>query len=216
MTRWTPETADQIGNALIVAQNALTGYAQLSNAPETEEHHQLAQDALDAVREAIRAEGILEQQGIVEPAPGIAVNDTVRLTEDYLSAHNAHTRFRPFANGHVVDLHDGFAEVDWNDQFIPRQVRIEDLEKVVRKSPAAGWVNKAGGFEVGDRVCLKASHLRSTGQTTGEAGFHRGKIIELKPLGEVTLATIEWADGTMQKAATANLSKIKKRGIADE
>jgi hypothetical protein len=59
------EIRDEIGNALIAAQNALTGYFQLSNGPDAEEHHQCAQHALEAVRIAIRAERVLEQQGIV-------------------------------------------------------------------------------------------------------------------------------------------------------
>lgn len=65
-TRWNPETQSDIGYALIVAQNALTGYFNLSNGSDTDEHHKCAQHALGVVTRAIEAGNVLEQQGIVE------------------------------------------------------------------------------------------------------------------------------------------------------
>lgn len=64
---WSEAQRDEIGAALLTAQNALTGYFNLSNGPDMEQHHNCAQQAMDAVREAIRHGRVLEQQGI-EPA----------------------------------------------------------------------------------------------------------------------------------------------------
>lgn len=54
-----------VDNALIAAQNALAGYVQLTNTPELEQHHQIAQDAFEQVREAIKQSGVRRRQGIV-------------------------------------------------------------------------------------------------------------------------------------------------------
>jgi hypothetical protein len=143
----------------------------------------------------------------------IAVGDTVRLTE---VAYRAQTPSVGFKNGEVLEVTDNRAVIDWLDQALPREVSVEELEKVVRKKPAAGWGNKAAGIEVGDRVCMKASHLRSTGQFTGEAPHLRGEVKDIKPLGDNFLATVEWSKDYTSKVLTCNLSKVKKRGIADE
>ena len=101
----------------------------------------------------------------IEKEPVIAVGDTVRLTEE---AYRAPMPSIAFKNGEVLEVNDGRAVIDWLDQALPREVNVSDLEKVVRKKPAAGRGNKAAGIEVGDRVCMKASHLRRHGP------IHRG------------------------------------------
>jgi hypothetical protein len=143
----------------------------------------------------------------------IQPGDTVRLTE---AAYRSQTPSVGFKNGEVLEVNDGRAVIDWLDQALPREVDVGDLEKVIRKKPTAGWGNKAAGIEVGDRVCMKASFLRSTGQFTGEAPHLRGEVKDIKPLGDNFLATVEWSEDYTSKVLTCNLSKVKKRGIADE
>jgi hypothetical protein len=143
----------------------------------------------------------------------IQKGDTVRLTE---TAYRAQTPSIAFKNGKVLEVNDGRAVIDWLDQALPCEVSVEELEKVVRKKPMAGWGNKAAGIEVGDRVCMKASHLRSTGQFTGEAPHLRGEVKEIKPLGDNFLATVKWSEDYTSKVLTCNLSKVTVRGIADE
>ena len=79
------------------------------------------------------------------------------------------------------------------------------------------WSKRIKSFEIGDRVCYAASFLRNTGQQTGDTAFLRGKITELKPFGDNTMAVIQW-DGEEEpgKVLTCNLSKVTVRGIADE
>lgn len=179
MIHWPPSLQDEIGNPLLAAQNALTGCWNLSNSDETEEHHQSAQHALDAVREAIRKAGVLEQQGIVEPSPGIRVGDTVRLTDE---AYRDEQPTSPFLNSEVVDVYDGRAEVAWIAPALPREVDLSTLEKVERKRSPAAWTDRAAGFAVGDPVQFKPEFLRSSGQVASETARLRDKITGLKPL----------------------------------
>jgi hypothetical protein len=64
---WAEDVRDEIGSALLVAQNALSGYLALSNGPDTPQHHACAQHALDTVTEAIRRGRLYEQFGIELP-----------------------------------------------------------------------------------------------------------------------------------------------------
>lgn len=56
------------------------------------------------------------------------------------------------------------------------------------------WSSRVSKIAVGDRVALKASFLRNTGQFAGETPHLRGEVIELKPLGDNTLATVKWGE----------------------
>ena len=79
------------------------------------------------------------------------------------------------------------------------------------------WQNRVQDFKVGDAVCYKSSFLRNTGQYAGESPHARGVITELKPLGETTIALIDWGNPEIPcKVNTKNLSKVTERGIADE
>lgn len=81
---------------------------------------------------------------------------------------------------------------------------------------ATKWVDKTGGIKVGDKVCYKASFLRSIGQFTGDLPHARGTVTEVKPFGENALAVVDWRDpGIPSKILLSNLSRITDRGIAD-
>ncbi|MHC5538257.1 hypothetical protein ACYOEI_08515 [Singulisphaera rosea] len=130
---WPPETQGEVGNALIVAQNALAGYAQVSNGPETEAHHQAALRALGIVQQAIRSAAVLEQQGIV---PGV----TIRFTDSFKQLVEPEgPTFRyglhldgPNREGEVLRVTDGVAEVVWNDVSLLRRVKTDHIEVVPR------------------------------------------------------------------------------------
>lgn len=78
------------------------------------------------------------------------------------------------------------------------------------------WKERTSPIKVGDRVCFKASFLRSTGQYTGETPHLRGEVIELKTLGDNILVTVKWSEDYTSNALACNLSKVTQRGIADE
>ena len=64
-------------------------------------------------------------------------------------------------------------------------------------------------MQVGDRVAYSVQFLRSTGQQAGDTPFARGVIKKLVPLGETTLAEIEWEQGDHpRKVNVANLAKV--------
>ena len=73
------------------------------------------------------------------------------------------------------------------------------------------WNFRIKSIAVGDRVCYSRTFLQSTGQITGDLPFARGTVTELKPLGEITLAVIDWGDSEIpSKVNVANLSKVDK------
>lgn len=65
---------------------------------------------------------------------------------------------------------------------------------------------------IGDRVAYSAAFLRSTGQQVGEAGHGRGIVRELVPLGDTSLAVIDWegrhAGELPERVNVANLAKV--------
>lgn len=79
------------------------------------------------------------------------------------------------------------------------------------------WQSRTAKIEVGDKVAYKASFLRSTGQYTGDIPHARGVVTEIKSLGEMTLATVDWGNPNIPpRVNTANLSKVTQRGVADD
>ena len=79
-----------------------------------------------------------------------------------------------------------------------------------------GWQKRVNKIDIGDKVAMKASFLRSTGQYTGTEPFKRGEVKEIKLLGDITIAKIDWGKDGESTVAVSNLSKITARGIADE
>ncbi len=72
------------------------------------------------------------------------------------------------------------------------------------------------GIEVGDKVCYSRQFLQSTGQLTGDAPFARGVVTKIVPLGETSLAEIDWDTSDLpQRVNTANLSKVTGKGIGE-
>ena len=69
-------------------------------------------------------------------------------------------------------------------------------------------------FNIGDRVCYRASFLRSIGAFTGDIAFARGTIIAIK--GDII--RVQWeGENEPRSARKGALSVVNtKRGIADE
>jgi hypothetical protein len=66
-------------------------------------------------------------------------------------------------------------------------------------------------ISVGDKVRYSPAFLRSTGQYTGDIPHARGTVVALKLFGNVTLATIDWANPEIPaKVLTSNLEKAGK------
>ena len=150
----------------------------------------------------------------VEQKPVIAVGETVRLTE---IAYHAQKPSIAFKNGEVLEVKDGRAVIDWLDQALPREVPLEELEKVVRKKPAASWGNKTAGIDVGDTVQYSRTWLRSTSTFTGDFPRAKGKVTAIKDVGDLQIATIDWDKPDLpERVNVMNLSKVKMRGVADE
>ncbi len=81
----------------------------------------------------------------------------------------------------------------------------------------ADWTERTSKIKVGDRVCYKASFLRSTGQYTGDIPHARGVVESIKEYGGMSIANVNWNDSeTPSKVNTKNLSKVTERGLADE
>ena len=53
-------------------------------------------------------------------------------------------------------------------------------------------------FEVGAKVRYSAKFLRSTGQYTGDVPFARGVITALRPMGDSTIATVDFKATTYE------------------
>jgi len=83
------------------------------------------------------------------------------------------------------------------------------------------WRSRTSTIQIGDRVAVSARFLRSTGQFTGEICFVRGQVTDLKPLGEIILATITWEPlngqqlDVPERMAVSNLSKVTEKGVMD-
>lgn len=79
------------------------------------------------------------------------------------------------------------------------------------------WRERLSPIAVGDKVAYSKQFLQSTGQHTGPVPFARGTVKELKPLGETTLAKIEWdCPECPETVNVRNLSRVStERGIID-
>jgi hypothetical protein len=78
------------------------------------------------------------------------------------------------------------------------------------------WAKHVASIEVGDRVCYSKRFLQSTGQYTGDAPQGRGTVTALVPLGETTVAEIDWNIPDLPKRVNvANLSRVTEKGILD-
>lgn len=83
------------------------------------------------------------------------------------------------------------------------------------------WAGRVSPICVGDRVAVSARHLRNTGQFTGDICFARGTVTALQPLGEITLALVDWEPLNGQvpdvpgKMNVRCLSRVTERGILD-
>jgi hypothetical protein len=87
---------------------------------------------------------------------------------------------------------------------------------------AVTWSSRTSPIKVGDRVAVSARHLRNTGQFTGDICFARGTVTALQPLGEITLAVIQWdplngsPPDVPEKFNVKNLSRVTpERGVLD-
>ena len=79
------------------------------------------------------------------------------------------------------------------------------------------WQARAAKIAIGDRVAMKASFLRNTGQFTGPIPHARGVVKELRPFGGNALALISWdTPEAPERVLVSNLSRVTARGIADE
>lgn len=75
------------------------------------------------------------------------------------------------------------------------------------------WAARTSPVKVGDTVMYSRHWLRSTGQFTGDICFAKGTVKELKPLGEVTLAVIDWGGADLpEKVNVKNLVREQDRG----
>ena len=64
-------------------------------------------------------------------------------------------------------------------------------------------------FSINDRVAYSAGFCRSIGALTGSIPAGRGRIVELKTLGSLVLAVIEWNDSTLPTTVNvANLAHV--------
>jgi hypothetical protein len=75
--------------------------------------------------------------------------------------------------------------------------------------------------KVGDRVCLRASWLRSTGQYTGVIPHARGVVKAIWTLSPgCVIATIDWGAAGEEVPERINVNNLSivhpERGIADE
>lgn len=80
----------------------------------------------------------------------------------------------------------------------------------------ASWQERTAKIQVGDEVAYSAAFCRNTGQQTGPTPFMRGTVIEVKPLGDRLLCTIDWHDGNEPgKAMESVLARVTSKGIME-
>lgn len=77
------------------------------------------------------------------------------------------------------------------------------------------WQQRTQKINVGDRVAYCAAFLRSTGQYAGDVPHAKGEVKALVPLGETTLAEIEWDHPDLPtRVNVANLCLVVGRGYS--
>jgi hypothetical protein len=78
------------------------------------------------------------------------------------------------------------------------------------------WVERTAGVKVGDQVAYSKQFLQSTGQYTGDAPQARGLVLALQPLGQTTLAVIDWQGADLPgRVNIRNLSQVKDGVVMD-
>ncbi|MDZ4858036.1 MAG: hypothetical protein SGI88_03565 [Candidatus Hydrogenedentes bacterium] len=78
------------------------------------------------------------------------------------------------------------------------------------------WTKRVQTINEGDQVAYSAAWLRSTGQYTGDVPFARGVVKKLVPLGQTTLAEVDWGNPDIpSRVNVANLSRVTDKGIQD-
>lgn len=74
------------------------------------------------------------------------------------------------------------------------------------------WADRTKRIAVGDQVALTAAFLRNTGQQTGDVPHAKGMVTAIVPLGETTLAEVEWNTPDMPaRVHVANLCRVGSR-----
>ena len=63
-------------------------------------------------------------------------------------------------------------------------------------------------FKVGDPVAYSVQFLESIGASQMEVARYRGKVMELKTVGEREFASVEWESDNISLAATCNLAHV--------
>jgi hypothetical protein len=77
------------------------------------------------------------------------------------------------------------------------------------------WQQRTQKIKIGDRVAYSAAFLQSTGQYAGDAPHAKGEVKALVPLGETTLAEIEWDHPDLpERVNVANLCLVGGRGYS--
>ncbi len=79
------------------------------------------------------------------------------------------------------------------------------------------WQEKTQKIKVGDRVAYSAAFLQSTGQYAGDLPHAKGEVKALVPLGETTLAEIQWDTPELpRRVNVANLCQVGGRGYGTD
>lgn len=63
-------------------------------------------------------------------------------------------------------------------------------------------------IQPGDRVAYAARFLRSIACHTGPVPFLRGSVTAVRAIAGMTLATVEWHDGTTDTVNVANIVRV--------
>lgn len=79
------------------------------------------------------------------------------------------------------------------------------------------WQSRTSPIRIGDRVAYSRRFLQSIACFTGDMPQGRGTVKELVPLGETTLAVIDWHGMDLpEKVNVKNLSRVTpERGVID-
>lgn len=64
-------------------------------------------------------------------------------------------------------------------------------------------------IKIGDKVAYSRNFCRSIGALTGDLPRDRGIVKNLKSLGELTIAVIEWRLGSPSDVNVKNLTKVR-------
>lgn len=71
-------------------------------------------------------------------------------------------------------------------------------------------------LNAGDTVRYRGEFLRSIGAFTGPLGQARGTITNIKPVGTLAIATVDWGrENVPEKVNVVNLEKCRRNVRAD-